>query len=256
MPVTVVDRTTDPPTIREMTDDEAEAIAGACSKHDAPMDSPIKIVAHPSVAAFLGDSEIETISARVSDPLAWDGHGTMEAWEKARWRKKSLWRKFRGLFPPYGHSSMDTVCGIPVYGSNPPRWVEVIHDIRRWIDDHLYYPLHYRRARYDVVKTDLGLRYADVDRRMWFACFALLGEFVEKELGRETTEDRHEDCYRGYRLHSAGGTDEKAIDLWLWYLEQKARGFEPPDGIDWYDHESACDRKLDELMALRRSLWT
>ena len=104
----------------------------------------------------------------------------------------------------------------------------------------------------------------DADQRMFEACFAILGQYVESELGASSDT---EEVYRGYRLHSTDGNDEKAIELWLWYknelptleadcqksfsgqlkTEPKFRHFFP---------EIVKDHKLRELIDLRRSLWT
>ena len=122
-------------------------------------------------------------------------------------------------------------------------------------------------------------QWVDADQRMFDACFAILGEFVENELGTEIWHEGSE--YRGYRLHSCGGNDEKAIDLWLWYKEElpeleKAvtedvnnQFIEDPaqllglsQNTDYtpkyeYNHvENLCDLKLRELIELRTCLWT
>ncbi len=95
---------------------------------------------------------------------------------------------------------------------------------------------------------------------MFFACFALLGEFVEHELGRLTDG---QEGHRGYRLHRADEDDgsnpeRKAIDLWLWYLGERARGFEPPLPaiVDMIAHDDLYDRRLRDLIDIRLSLWT
>lgn len=124
----------------------------------------------------------------------------------------------------------------------------------------------------------------DADYRMFEACFAILGQFVEDELQRSTPEDvEHNSDYRGYRLHSCGGHDEKAIDLWLWYRDELPKLEEDyvqdirqayGDRLTFNDDgsvthngsgklkyqydfpEQVKDEKLRELIALRRSLWT
>jgi len=121
--------------------------------------------------------------------------------------------------------------------------------------------------RYHVVRLLTEPGYRDVDFRMAAACFALLGEFVEKELGaagegaeegNEEDGDKDERLWRGFRLHSMGGTDEKAIDLWLWYRDEFPKLSHVPaeDGLGRKDPDDVLDEKLGELMALRRSLWT
>lgn len=75
--------------------------------------------------------------------------------------------------------------------------------------------------------------WVDADEVMFQACFAVLGDYVENELGREAWEHAPKSLYRGYRLHSADieegdpsgappmpSSDRKAIDLWLWYKEE------------------------------------
>lgn len=71
--------------------------------------------------------------------------------------------------------------------------------------------------------------WVDADRMMFHACFVILGDFVENELGKDEDGDGH--C--GYRLHAADiedddpsglpaepSRDRKAIDLWLWYRDE------------------------------------
>jgi hypothetical protein len=68
--------------------------------------------------------------------------------------------------------------------------------------------------------------WVDADTRMFHACFIILGEYVEKELGTEPAswsadrEDGENGMYRGYRLHASDDGDKKAIDLWLWYRDE------------------------------------
>lgn len=60
--------------------------------------------------------------------------------------------------------------------------------------------------------------WVDADERIFEACFTILGQFVENELGlckKTNSPDQH----LGYRLHSEGETDITAIDLWVWYKE-------------------------------------
>lgn len=121
----------------------------------------------------------------------------------------------------------------------------------------------------------------DADERMFQACFTILGQFVENELGRPEKEDE-EDSYRGYRLHFEGNNNPKAIDLWLWYkneLPELERAYEQDLAesysgdiktvagvVDFgrvrepkfpYDYpETVKDEKLRELLEIRRALWT
>lgn len=135
-----------------------------------------------------------------------------------------------------------------------------------------------------------GREWVDADEVMFHACFAVLKLFVEKELGTEAWDfgGEESDMYRGFRLHSAGGTDEKAIDLWLWYRDELpalekdyardisecysgeferepvgngmfrvtsfGRVRDPKYPHDW--PETVKDQKLRELIDLRRTLWT
>ena len=76
--------------------------------------------------------------------------------------------------------------------------------------------------------------WCDADERMFQACFTILGQFVEEELGKPDEEDeKWGSVHRGYRLHSADieegdpsgappapSSDRTAIDLWLWYKEE------------------------------------
>lgn len=60
-------------------------------------------------------------------------------------------------------------------------WLRVrkmkIKDLK-WKVYHRFHPEH----RYNIVKTELKPGYYDIDTRMMYACFALLVEYVEKEL--------------------------------------------------------------------------
>lgn len=127
----------------------------------------------------------------------------------------------------------------------------------------------------------------DADYRMFLACFTILGQFVEEELGPANDD---EDAYRGYRLHSVDGGEPKAIDLWLWYRDELPKLIaeynqdiqecytgewktEPVEGLPGYQRivdfgevrepkfphdypEIVKDQKLKELMEIRRTLWT
>lgn len=160
------------------------------------------------------------------------------------------------------NSSAASLFGYDIFGKDCPKIIRQIWFGLRWIDNHIGYPLLYRlhpRHRYHVVKTDLRPGYYDVDEIMFRACFALLGRYVEDELGR----GHGPDLYRGYRLHAAEG-DEFAIDLWVWYsydlfaLEQEAaadyRAFIAKYGYDYL--ENLKDQKLRALIEMRQALWT
>ena len=138
--------------------------------------------------------------------------------------------------------------------------------------------------------------WCDADERIFQACFTILRQFVEDELGTE------QDDYRGYRLHSADiepedpsglaprrSSDKDAIDLWLWYRDELPKleadyaqdisecfsgewKTQPVPGLPLreitdfgkvrepkfpYDYpEIVKDKKLRELIELRCSLWT
>lgn len=205
---------------------------------------------------------------------------------------KKIKRALRRVLPPYTGSSADTVFGISVYGSPHHEAWWFRHTIRRAHKglqkiDAVYYWFHYRVRRYDIVRTDLGFCYADADERMFRACFALLGEFVEQELGREAWFEGSE-LYRGYRLHFEGDEQKRLIDLWLWYRDELPRLIDDYDDdmrmsfsgkmqtrdigngltevISFgqtkeprYPHDwpsTVKDEKLRELIALRRHMWT
>jgi len=174
------------------------------------------------------------------------------------------------ILPPYASSSSDTVFGIEYYGNKHyDKWwfkatIGAYRNIVLKNIDRVYWWIRYRTfSRYHIVNTGLSPRYYDVDELMFHACFSLLGRFVEGELGIIPTNYPHEH-YRGYRLHCEGGTDEAAIDLWLWYrfelkkledqLESDYRGFVDKNGFDYID--KLKEQKLSELMKIRTTLWT
>lgn len=131
-------------------------------------------------------------------------------------------------------------------------------------------------------------QWVDADQRIFDACFTILGQYVEGELGR--FEDvNSEDQYLGYMLHSSSGTDEKAIELWIWYNEYLEKiikdsdkdysmsyisvpennasgpknifaGMLNVDGFNKkYQYQEISDlmgEKLSELMEIRTGLWT
>ena len=200
--------------------------------------------------------------------------------------------------PPYTGGSGDTVFGVPIYGNtyyNEP-WFRLTfrayHSFLRRVDNVYFWFVYRFRRRYHIVNTGLEPGYRDVDDLMFHACFALLGRFVEKELGPFRLNNKYhceEAHYRGYRLHSTGDDNKKAVDLWLWYKhelpeierlyaedleacyggdtlkfgETDERGFreaiitpraERKYPYDW--PEIVKDEKLRELIDMRRSLWT
>ena len=128
--------------------------------------------------------------------------------------------------------------------------------------------------------------WVDADYRMFHACFEILGQFVNDELGvadPKQIDDENEDTYRGYKIWSVGHDEQAAIDLWIWYRDElpvikQAHSDElamiyNPDqylenhpevdrkdlpttckfGPDYLD--DLCDQKFNDLMAIRRSLW-
>ena len=203
------------------------------------------------------------------------------------------------IFPPYGTgSSAAKICGIEIFGMSKTVWyyrpMMMWYGVLRRIDNTYYY-LYYRFfKKLHMLKLPLGYYgWCDADERMFQACFAILGQFVEEELGTKPwfNDETRDSMYRGYRLHSYGGTDEKAIDLWLWYkheLPKLQKDYEDDisecysgkwetkeieiDGekmfevVDFgqvkeqkYEHDYpniVKDEKLKELIELRRSLWT
>lgn len=135
--------------------------------------------------------------------------------------------------------------------------------------------------------------WVDADTRIFHACFAILGQYVEDELGKEPSKfgNKEGKMHRGYCIHARDGRDEKAIDLWLWYRDElpalikdydkdiaecfsgevktKAitiNGVETHEIVDFikvrepkYEHnypQIVSNQKLQELMAIRQSLWT
>jgi hypothetical protein len=108
----------------------------------------------------------------------------------------------------------------------------------------------------------------DADERMFHACFSILGEFVEEELGTTSQgyDKERSRLYRGYRLHSANDRDKAAIDLWLWYRDDLPREMAVCDHVittmtadNLIDHEQILqnlkDQKLRDLINIRRQLW-
>jgi hypothetical protein len=180
-------------------------------------------------------------------------------------------REFWWPFPiaHWLNSSGAIVLGYPVYGDDLPKWVRPLSRLFRRLLDAKYWVAYRTWDRYHIVDTGLEPRYYDIDEVMFHACFALLGRFVELELGPQSVDMEDECCYRFYRLHSCGGTDQKAIDLWLWYKEELPklqeeywdratgrkgrRSFEEKYGTDL---EGLKEQKLKELIELRRCLWT
>ena len=144
---------------------------------------------------------------------------------------------------------------------------------------------------FDVLKLPFEKdQWVDADERIFQACFTILGQYVEEELG---PSDAPEDGHNGYRLHAADMKDEpsidrKFIDLWLWYKNElpklqedydrdieevykDAMSFGPVEEGEFrqviikrsrepkYEHdypETVKEQKLQELIELRRWMWT
>ncbi len=209
---------------------------------------------------------------------------------KCLFRAERLEGDHRAMIRPFHYlgSSMATVFGIPVFEMSKASWYyRPIMLIYRWA-----YAVQRTRFRFVLrfVRRDHILRlptagqWCETDDQIFLACFELLGRYVEQQLGLPGLEEG----YRGYRLHSAGGTDEQAIDLWLWYktdlpaLERDyhddlqrcysgewktkpagnglieivdfGRVAEPKYPHDWPG--TVKNEKLLALMELRRTLWT
>jgi len=198
----------------------------------------------------------------VKDPEEFDSRVSYLDWEKTDdWKKRDPWPYFiywriLGLIPPYGRSSFSTILGMSLYGKKgkwfiPFRWWGI--NVMFLIDD-LYYAVKHRFF------TKLWLLQLDINRYKWMdscdllfhANFAVLKHFVEYELGQSDKPNN----YRGYRLHS---NEESIIDLYLWYRDefpQEKKDFSNNNKYpsNWLDDR--IDKKLQELVDLRRSLWT
>jgi hypothetical protein len=189
---------------------------------------------------------------------------------------------------------MARVFGVRVYEMKESVWyyrpIMAIHRKAYAVDRaHSYFVARFIRRSHIISLPIAGL-WRDADERMFLACFLVLGRFVEKELGTVAWvfDGEASDLYRGYRLHSCGGNDEKAIDLWLWYKNElpaleKAYAADLTECYsgEWvtedagdglrkivdlgrvrepkFEHdypETVKDQKLAELIELRRMLWT
>jgi hypothetical protein len=206
------------------------------------------------------------------------------------------------IYSPIGFSVHYHLIGFPVHeeykGSETVNKIYKYFKAARDWKRKQYYRFKKQHHKLTILNIE-PTSWTDVDTRMLHACFTLLGSFVEDELGKISLEykKKYPDCdYKGYRLHSCGGHDEKAIDLWLWYKEElpkekkayeeyldkkycnmkmvKGEGtfsfqgvardvegqekYEPEDkkhlGYDYI--EALQDKKLMELIELRRTLWT
>lgn len=129
-----------------------------------------------------------------------------------------------------------------------------------WFDEKIYWPLKYRFAlRYHIVKLKVPPSWMDADHRMFHAMFAVLGGYVEDDLGKATIEHEPEHTYRGYRLDS-GDIDKQAIDLWLWYLYDLPNSSNfgisvEEKRLEAVSENKEADEKLEELFKIRKHLW-
>ena len=188
-------------------------------------------------------------------------------------------------------SSESKVFGIRVFHMSKKDWyyrpIMGIYDMFCKLDNMYYYILHRFWEKLHVVRLPIRYGWVDADERMFHACFQILRRYVEEELGNKPCFDDDE-LYRGFRLHSSEGTDEKAIDLWLWYRDElpalekaywddRAGCYgkivtKPVEGTDFvevvdfgkirepkypFDYpETMKEKKLRELIELRQTLWT
>jgi hypothetical protein len=142
---------------------------------------------------------------------------------------------------------------------NRPLWVR--------IKESLYYSMLYVKHRIlpepktMTIKLPIKGWWCDKDHVLFFACFEILKQFVTEELG-EPTNDVQE-TYKGFRLHSCSGSDEKAIDLYIWYrddypeiMRRNSLEYFHHDHIDSHVVYLIENEKLHELVNIRGSLWT
>lgn len=143
-------------------------------------------------------------------------------------------------------------------------WLRLIFVLRTWVV-YLWSPFK--------------ATYLDYDDVMFHACFKVLDRHVELELGKDSGSE----SYRGYRQHFAGNVHEPAIDLHLWYKNELPKLIKE-ENIFWRnyvdlregyisqeDFDTVCknlslgfsntsieaikDEKLNQLIAIRNSLW-
>ncbi len=180
-----------------------------------------------------------------------------------------------GLFRSLGSSEAE-VFGIKLYHQTD-EWDKTLLGRTLWFIhrtlfkiENKYYMIKRIISLDHVIFLPIAGQYVDADKRMFIACFEILGDFVEKELGKCLDEAAAPDTsYKGYRIHSDLGTDQRAIDLWLWYKKELPQ-------IEKEAHESKIysvnsrvnykygfsyiqnlkNEKLKELMQIRESLWT
>lgn len=181
--------------------------------------------------------------------------------------------KLRQFMPFYALGSSEArIFGISVFGYRDVWWHEkfvmptyrVAYSVDRFVYEQLKCRFGPRSWRHHIVYTDLKPGWTDADEVMFRACFAILRRFVEWELGKPSKD--WPEAYRGYRVHSAGGHDEKAIDLWLWYKEELPKLYAEEHEAylkqtpGWYkiddEIEKVKSQKLAELIEMRRTLWT
>lgn len=190
--------------------------------------------------------------------------------------RKPKWHDITRIFPPYFSNSSDTVLGFDIYGKySDEKWFHwtILLYKKLVLDpiDSVYWWIRYRTfSRYHTLKImNVKPGWNDIDYMMFHACFTLLGRFVEGELGILKLDGTTTNHYRGYRLHSVEGFDEKAIDLWLWYKLELPKLIEEEneylDNKKWKEYnnkygylyvEKIQNEKMDELMKIRKWLWT
>ena len=133
----------------------------------------------------------------------------------------------------------------------------------------------------------------DADQRMFDACFTILGQFVIGELGEadmnlimKSNIKDDDTIYHGYIVRNGRGFNQKAIDLWIWYIDYLPKlekdcnrdygrnhivinssyfsdgdfssNIKYPLNRKYTYKEIECIKteKLNQLMEIRGSLWT
>lgn len=125
------------------------------------------------------------------------------------------------------YSSSAMVFGVPVYGSNSPKYVRLAHRLFRRLADARYWLLYrfHPAHRYHMIDTGLGYNYHERDERLLHGAMACLIGYVE-------------DCERS-GCHDPGN-EARAILEW-WRVERPA---DQAQHAAWM-HEVYNDRKLE-----------
>ena len=130
-----------------------------------------------------------------------------------------------------------------------------------------------RVSRKRRVKLDVAMEPGrhDDDDVLFHASFAILGNFVEVELGLIGPKNKWaaaDSAYRGYRIDTLGGHNEAAIDLWFWYRQELPTLVEMHRSQTHWEHDRSVtlsqsmnleqikDEKLRALIDIRSKLWT